>query len=74
MPVPLLKRGGANQAGCLVSILPAGPPSQGAVSGTGKPCRVIPFRRAPEGGGGGWAGIVLVSTNFPAQFFKAFKG
>jgi len=25
-----------------------GPPSQGAVSGPDKPCRMIPFRRAPE--------------------------
>jgi hypothetical protein len=33
MPVPLLKRG-ANQAGCLVSILHAGPPS--LVSGGGE--------------------------------------
>jgi hypothetical protein len=35
MPVPLLKRGD-KLVGCLVSILPAGPPSQGAVSGTGQ--------------------------------------
>jgi hypothetical protein len=35
MPVPLIKRG-ANQAGCLVAILHAGPPSQGAVSGPGQ--------------------------------------
>ena len=47
MPEPLIKRG-AYQAGCLESILPAGPPSQGAVSGPDKPCRMIPFRRAPE--------------------------
>ena len=31
----MIKRG-ANHAGCLVSILFAGPPSQGAVSGTGQ--------------------------------------
>jgi len=47
MPVPLIKRGD-NQAECLESKLPAGPPSQGAVSGPDKPCRMIPFRRAPE--------------------------
>ena len=34
-PVPLIKRG-ANLAGCLGSILFAGPPSRGAVSGTGQ--------------------------------------
>jgi hypothetical protein len=35
MPVPLIKRG-ANLAGCLESILHAGPPPQGAVSGPGQ--------------------------------------
>jgi len=62
MPVPLIKRG-ANQAGYPGKKLPAWPPSQGAVSGPDKPCRMIPFRRTPEGGGGGWAGSVLVTTN-----------
>jgi len=52
MPVPLIKRG-ANQAGYPGKKLPAWPPSQGAVSGPDKPCRMIPFRRTPEGGGGG---------------------
>jgi len=69
MPVPLIKRG-AYQAKCLESNLPAGPPSQGAVSGPEKPCRMIPFRRTPEGGGGGWAGSVLVSTWFPGTFWQ----
>jgi len=47
MPVPLIKRG-ANQAGYPGKKLPAGPPSQGAVSVPDKPCRMIPFRRTPE--------------------------
>jgi len=58
MPVPLIKRG-AYQAKCLESNLPAGPPSQGALSGPDKPCRMIPFRRTPEvvGVGGKCTGI-----------------
>jgi len=60
MPVPLIKRG-ANQAGYPGKKLPAWPPSQGAVSGPDKPCRMIPFRRAPEEAGGGGAGSVLES-------------
>jgi len=64
MPVPLIKRG-ANQAGYPEKNLPAGPPSQGAVSGPDKPCRMIPFRRTPGADGGGWAGNVLASTNLP---------
>jgi hypothetical protein len=32
----------------LKKILIAGPPSQGAVSGPDKPCRMTPFRRTPE--------------------------
>jgi len=66
MPVPLIKRG-AYQAKCFESNLPARPPSQGAVSGPEKPCRMIPFCRPPEGGGGGWAGKVLVTTNPPGR-------
>jgi hypothetical protein len=41
----------------------AGPPPLGAVSGTGKPCRVIPFPITP----GGWAGKVL-ETPPPVEF------
>jgi hypothetical protein len=62
MPVPLIKRG-AYQVRCLETNLTAGPPSQGAVSGPDKPCRMIPFRRTPEVEGGGRAGNVLVSIN-----------
>jgi len=67
MPVPLIKRG-ANQAEYPGKKLPAWPPSQGAVSGPDKPCRMIPFRRTPEEAGGGWAGSVLVLTNLPLTF------
>jgi hypothetical protein len=61
MPVPIKKRG-ANQAGYPGKNFKAWPPSQGAVSGPDKPCRMTPFRRAPEADGGGWAGNVLAAT------------
>jgi hypothetical protein len=63
MPVPLIKRG-ANQAGCLVAILHAGPPSQGVVNGTGQALQgdSLPDpagRVGGEGTGGSTPGGVL---------------
>jgi hypothetical protein len=64
MPVPLIKRR-ANLAGCLVSILTAGPPSQGAVSGPGQ---ALQDDAIPDPAGR--VGRVFISFFFQLLFFQ----
>jgi len=71
MPVPLIKRG-ANQAGYPGKKLPAWPPSQGAVSGPEKPCRMIPFRRAPEVVGVGGREVCWCQPSSPGRFGRTY--
>ena len=51
---------------------------QAAIPGSGEwPGQALQDDTIPQGaggGGGGWAGSVLVSTNFSVPLFKAFKG